>query len=152
MIRMCMMIACLCFIYSAKVEATKSTTIYNAKGYKVLLHTPDSAKNYYHLHFYKSGKHVYCLRLDNFKYCDGKNGKDKIPNWLREKVMADSRVQKAVKHHNPGVTDSKVFKRILKVGAVSLTAILVVLAAFNVFAGPADDVAAWAAFLKALAW
>ena len=39
---MCFIILCLFFICTTKAEATVSTTIYNAKGYKVLLHTPDN--------------------------------------------------------------------------------------------------------------
>lgn len=142
-----------CFFLSIKCEASNRTTVYNQGGWKVYLDSPDSAKSYYHLHFYKGRTHVYCLRLDNFKYCDGKSsGKKKVPQKVMEKVMSNSKVQKAVLKHNPKVKQSSIFKKILKVGAVSISAILILLAAINVFTGPADDAVAWAAFLKALAW
>ena len=102
--------------------------------------------------FYQKGKHVYCLKLNNFKYCDGKNGKDKVPRKVMEKVMEHKKVQSAVKTYNPKVERSSVFKWILKVGAVTVSAILVVLSLFNIFTGVADDAVAWACFLKALAW
>lgn len=140
------------FLAPSTVEASAHTTIYNKGEWKVYLDSPDSAKSYYHLHFYKNSKHIYCLRLDNFKYCDGKDGRDKVPNKVYESVMSHSKVQKAVKYHNPDVEDSSVFKYILKIGAVSISVILIVIAAFNVFTGPADDMLAWAYFLKALAW
>lgn len=143
----------LCLAFSMRIEAASRTTVYNQGGWKVYLDSPDSAKSYYHLHFYKSGKHIYCLRLDNFRYCDGKSsGKNKVPQKVMQKVMNNSKVKKAALKHNPKVKKSSVFKKILKVGAVSISAILIVLAAFNVFTGVADDAVAWAAFLKALAW
>lgn len=134
------------------VEASNRTTIYNKGEWTVYLDTPDNAKPYYHLHFYKNRNHVYCLRLDNFKYCDGKDNKDIVPRKVMEKVMEHRKVQSAVKHHNPDVENSSAFKLILKIGAVTISAILIVLAFLNVFTGPADDAVAWAAFLKALAW
>lgn len=91
-------------------------------------------------------------RINNFKYCDGKNGKDKVPRKVMEKVMEHKKVQSAVKTYNPKVERSSVFKWILKVGAVTVSAILVVLSLFNIFTGVADDAVAWACFLKALAW
>ncbi|MFR6562102.1 MAG: hypothetical protein ACLUR5_08965 [Eubacterium ventriosum] len=45
------------------------------------------------LAFYQKGKHVYCLKLNNFKYCDGKNGKDKVPRKVMEKAMEHDKVQ-----------------------------------------------------------
>lgn len=142
-----------CLFLSINIEASSRTTVYNKGGWKVYLDSPDSTKSYYHLHFYKGRKHIYCLRLDNFRYCDGKSsGKNKVPQKVMEKVMSNSKVKKAALKHNPSANKSSIFKKILKIGAVTTTAILVVLAAFNIFTGPADDAVAWAAFLKALAW
>lgn len=138
-----------CLFLSIDVEAASRTTVYNQGGWKVYLDSPDTAKSYYHLHFYKSGKHIYCLRLDNFRYCDGKSsGKNKVP----QKVMSNSKVKKAALKHNPSAKKSSIFKKVLKIGAVTISAILIIVAAFNIFTGPADDAVAWAAFLKALAW
>lgn len=136
---------------STMVSAGSRTTVYNKGDWKVYLDSPDGAKGYYHLHFYKKKKHIYCLRLDNFKYCDGKNGKDQVPNKVYEKVMAHSKVKSAVKSYHSGVEKSAVFKAVVKVASIGIGAILVVLAAFNVFTGPADDAVAWGFFLKALA-
>ncbi len=146
-----LVMVCVFLIGITNADASSRITVYDDKTWTVYLDSPDNAKPYYHLHFYKKGSHIYCLRLDNFKYCDGKDDKDAVPKWLMEKVMENGRVQSAVKYHNPNVEQSSVFKTILKIGAITLGAILVILAAFNVFTGPADDVVAWAYFLKALA-
>ena len=152
-ITLILLLVTVCLMLNANIYASSRTTVYNSGGWKVYLDSPDSAKSYYHLHFYQNGKHIYCLRLDNFKYCDGKSsGKSKVPRKVMEKVMAHAKVKSAALKYNLKVKSSPVFKKVLKVGAVTVAAILIVLSAFNVLTGPADDVVAWAAFLKALAW
>ena len=147
------MLTVLLLVVGSSVVNASNTYVYNKGVWKVRLDSPESSgKNYWHLHFYKKGKQVYCLRLDNFKYCDGKNNQDQVPSSVMSAVMEHKKVQKAVKAHNPKVETSGVFKWIIKVGAITVSAILVVLALFNVFTGPADDAVAWACFLKALAW
>lgn len=152
--RKCLLIIILVFLATTMISinsnAASRTTVYNKGDWKVYLDSPDSAKSYYHLHFYKKGKHIYCLRLDNFKYCDGKKNKDKVPTKVYEAVMSHSKVKKAVLYHNPNVKKSASYKAVIKAGAVTIAAILVILAALNVFTGVADDAVAWAAFLKAI--
>ena len=143
----------LLMVIGTTIVSASTTYVYNKGDWKVRLDSPNTdGKTYWHLHFYQKGKHVYCLKLKNFKYCDGKNGKDKVPRKVMEKVMEHKKVQSAVKTYNPKVERSSVFKWILKVGAVTVSAILVVLSLFNIFTGVADDAVAWACFLKALAW
>ena len=135
----------LLMVIGTTIVSASTTYVYNKGDWKVRLDSPNTdGKTYWHLHFYQKGKHVYCL--------NGKNGKDKVPRKVMEKVMEHKKVQSAVKTYNPKVERSSVFKWILKVGAVTVSAILVVLSLFNIFTGVADDAVAWACFLKALAW
>lgn len=139
-------------IFQTNTANAGTVTIYNKGDWAVYLHDPHgAAKPYHHLHFYKNGKHIYCLRLDNFQYCDGKKDRDKVPNSVYDKVMSHSKVKKAVKQYHPDADKGVVFNAVARVAAIGIGAILVVLAAFNVFTGPADDVVAWGFFLKALA-
>ena len=116
----------LLMVIGTTIVSASTTYVYNKGDWKVRLDSPNTdGKTYWHLHFYQKGKHVYCLKLNNFKYCDGKNGKDKVPRKVMEKVMEHKKVQSAVKTYNPKVERSSVFKWILKVGAVTGSAILV---------------------------
>lgn len=69
----------ICNVFCTTVSANSRITVYNKGEWKVYLDSPDSAKSYYHLHFYQNSKHIYCLRLDNMNPCDGtKNNKDNL--------------------------------------------------------------------------
>lgn len=54
-------------VFSTEASAGSGQWIYNKGGWTVRLDSPDGAKPYYHLHFYKKGRNIYCLRLDNMK-------------------------------------------------------------------------------------
>lgn len=137
-------------IFCTKVFASSRTTVYNKGEWKVYLDSPDNAKPYYHLHFYQKSKHIYCLRLDNMNPCDGtRKNKDKVPKSVMKKVMEHSKVKSAVSYHTPAINSDwvrKIVKPLLLAGA----AILVVVSSVNIFTGPIDDVAAWAALSAAL--
>lgn len=132
--------------------ASARTLVYNRGEWKVYLDSPDSAKPYYHLHFYKKGKHIYCLRLDNMQPCDSTAGnKDKVPKSVMEAVHKHSKVKDAVAHHFPTINNGWV-KAIVKPLLIAGAAVIVVVAAVNIFTGPIDDVAAWAALAAAVNW
>lgn len=88
------------------------------------------------------------MRLDNLQVCDKKNSnRNSVPNWLMEEAMSNSKVQGHILDYNPKVeSKSGIIKWLSIIGA----GILVILATINVFAGPADDVAAWSLFFAAL--
>lgn len=139
----------ICCAFCTNVSASSRTTVYNKGEWKVYLDSPDSAKPYYHLHFYQKSRHIYCLRLDNMNPCDGtKRNKDKVPKLVKKAVMANSKVKNAVSYHTPAINSGWV-KTIVKPLLVAGAAILVV-SAVNIFTGPVDDVAAWAALSAAL--
>lgn len=84
--------------------------------------------------------------------CDDTGGNvNKVPKWVKEKAMNDQRVKNAVAYHTPAIKSGWV-RAIAKPLLVAGAGILVVLAAVNIFTGPIDDVAAWAALSAALAW
>lgn len=80
--------------------------------------------------------------------CDSSQ-KGSVPKSVMEKVMATSAVQRVVKMYYPSI-DAGWVKTIVKPLLVAGAAILVVLAAVNIFTGPVDDVAAWAALAAAV--
>ncbi|KMY58077.1 hypothetical protein [Geobacillus stearothermophilus] len=133
-----------------QVDAASRSKIYDKGEWTVYYDSPDNAKTYPHLHFYKSKKHIYCLRLDNLEACDstGKN-ENKVPNSVKKEVMKHSKVQSALKKYNPSMFSSNVLKK-LKPLIVAGAAVGVVIAAANIFTGAVDDVAAWAALSAAL--
>ncbi len=118
-------------------------------AYSIRLDPPHFSGDVYHVHFYKKTKHIYCMRLDNFKVCDSKNSdRSKVPEWLMKEAMNNSKVQDRVKEYNPAIkNNSGLIKGLLVAGS----SILVILAAINIFTGPADDIAAWGLLLKAIA-
>lgn len=63
--------------------------------------------------------------------------------------MAHSKVKNAVSFHTPAINSGWV-KNIVKPLLVAGAAVLVVVSAVNIFTGPIDDVAAWAALSAAL--
>lgn len=140
----------ICNLLCMTALAASRTTVYNKGEWTVYLDSPDSAKPYYHLHFYQKRNHIYCLRLDNMQPCDGtKNNKSKVPESVKIKAMAHPKVKKATAFHTPAINSNwvkNIAKPLLIVGA----AVLVVISAVNIFTGPIDDVAAWAALSAAL--
>lgn len=120
-----------------------------SSAYSIRLDSPHFSGDVYHVHFYKKTTHLYCMRLDNLKVCDKNNSdRDSVPEWLMEEAMNNSKVQDKIKSYNPTIeTNSGLIKALLVAG----TGILVILATINIFAGPADDVAAWTLFLSAIA-
>lgn len=79
--------------------------------------------------------------------CDGtKKNKDKVPKSVKKAVMAH---KNAVSFHTPAINSGWV-KNIVKPLLVAGAAVLVVVSAVNIFTGPIDDVAAWAALSAAL--
>lgn len=140
----------ICNVFCTTVSASSRITVYDKGEWTVYLDSPDSAKSYYHLHFYQNSKHIYCLRLDNMNPCDGtKKNKDKVPKSVKKAVMAHSKVKNAVSFHTPAINSGWV-KNIVKPLLVAGAAVLVVVSAVNIFTGPIDDVAAWAALSAAL--
>lgn len=148
---LCLLVSLLGIIPSQKAFAADNY-IYQDKTYKVRLDPPHFSGadicDVYHVHFYKNNVHIYCMRLDNLKVCDNKKSdRDKVPEWLMDKILANSKVQKRVKDYNPAIEkNSGLIRVLLTLGA----GILVILAAINVFAGPADDIVAWSLFLSTL--
>lgn len=131
------------------VSAGNRMTVYNKSPWKVYLDSPDNAKPYYHLHFYHVNRPVYCLRLDNMQPCDKKNN-NYVPKWLTEKVLKIPKVKSAYEHHNPQMKEPW-FKSLVKPLLIAGAAIGVILATVNIFTGPIDDIAAWAALSYAVA-
>lgn len=88
------------------------------------------------------------MRLDNLQVCDAKKSdRSRVPEWLMEEAMNNKSVQDRIKDYNPSLeSNSGVIKTLLVVGASAL----VILATINIFAGPADDVAAWSFLLAAI--
>ena len=75
-------------VFTTNVSAAARQLVYQSGVWSVYMDSPDSAKSYYHLHFYSGKIHVYCLRLDNMQPCDGTaKNKDKVPRKVRENVM-----------------------------------------------------------------
>lgn len=137
-------------VFSTEASAGSGQWIYNKGGWTVRLDSPDGAKPYYHFHFYKKGRNIYCLRLDNMKPCDGKgNNKGKVPKTVMKSVMAQPKVKKAVSYHTPAINSAWV-RSIVKPLLVAGAGALVVVSAVNIFTGPIDDIAAWAALSAAL--
>jgi hypothetical protein len=148
----CAFLAVIMFATCPAVEAASNQWIIgdgSGKGWEVRLDSPTNGSldsDVYHVHFYYKGKHKYCMRLDNLKCCDCKNGdRSSVPEWLMEDVMANKKVQGKIEGYNPSTTSPWV-KALLVTGS----GILVILAALNIATGPADDVAAWSLFLKAI--
>ncbi|MDU4670519.1 MAG: hypothetical protein E6Y30_00450 [Finegoldia magna] len=137
--------------FSTKASADSgSLWVYNKGIWTVRLDSPDGAKPYYHLHFYKKGKHIYCLRLDNMQPCDGtRKNKDKVYKSVMRDVMKHPKVKKAVSYHTPAINSARV-RKIAKPLLVAGDGILVVVSAVNIFTGPIDDIAAWTALSAAL--
>ncbi|MCR0155783.1 hypothetical protein MKC74_06685 [[Clostridium] innocuum] len=136
--------------FTINASAASRTTVYSKGEWKVYLDSPDNAKPYYHLHLYKKSKHVYCLRLDNMQPCDGtRQNENKVPKSVKQTVMKHANVKKAVIYHKPVINNQWV-KNILKPLLIAGASIGVVLAAVNIFTGPIDDVAAWAALTAAM--
>lgn len=137
---------------SASSSFTPKQIVYNKKGWIVYLHTPNSGKGYHHLHFFKRKVHVYCLNLKTMKPCDStRKNKNKVPKSVKEGVMKNKRVQRAVATYNP-IIKTKKFKYLIKPLLIAGASIAVVVATANIFTGPIDDVAAWAALSAALAY
>lgn len=144
------MLSLICCTFCTTISASSRITVYNKGEWKVYLDSPDSAKSYYHLHFYQKNKHIYCLRLDNMNPCDGtKQNADKVPKSVKKAVMAHSKVKEAVAYHTPAINSGWV-KDIVKPLLIAGAAVLVVVSAVNIFTGPVDDVAAWAALSAAV--
>ncbi|MDO5047456.1 MAG: hypothetical protein Q4D88_02785 [Anaerococcus sp.] len=94
-------------VFSSKASASSSQWVYNKGEWKVRLDSPDGAKSYHHLHFYKSGKHIYCLRLDNMQPCDGtRNNKDKVYKSVMKAVMSHPKVKNAVSYYTPAINSA----------------------------------------------
>ena len=117
-------------------------------AYSIRLDSPHFGGDVYHIHFYKGKKHLYCMRLDNLQVCDAKKSdRSRVPEWLMEEAMNNKSVQDRIKDYNPSLeSNSGVIKTLLVVGASAL----VILATINIFAGTADDVAAWSLLLAAI--
>lgn len=131
-----------------RAKASNRILVYDKAGWKVYLDSPDSAKPYHHLHFYRYSKHVYCLRLDNMQPCDSSQ-KGSVPKSVMEEVMAVPRVKRVVEQYHPSIGSDWV-KAIVKPLLIAGAAVLVVVSAVNIFTGPIDDVAAWAALAAAV--
>ncbi len=139
-------------VFTTNVSAAARQLVYQSGVWNVYMDSPDSAKSYYHLHFYSGKIHVYCLRLDNMQPCDGTaKNKDKVPRKVRENVMKVSKVKNAVTYHKPAIKNNWV-RAIVKPLALVGAGALVVLAAVNIFTGPIDDIAAWSALVAIAAW
>lgn len=139
-------------MFTITAEASARQLVYEQSPWKVYMDSPDNTKSYYHLHFYNKNTHVYCLRLDNMQACDGtEKNRDQVPKKVRENVMKVKKVQNAVEYHQPEITSSWV-KAIIKPLALAGAGILVVLAAVNIFAGPIDDIAAYALLMAVAGW
>jgi len=150
---MCMLVLTVAFVFALlpqKVEAANHYIYGDGKksAYSIRLDQPHVSGDVHHVHFYKKNVHLYCMRLDNLQVCDKKNSnRNSVPNWLMEEAMSNSKVQGHILDYNPKVeSKSGIIKWLSIIGA----GILVILATINVFAGPADDVAAWSLFFAAL--
>ena len=89
------------------------------------------------------------MRLDNFSPCDqNRSDRSEVPEWLIETAMNNASVKKRVKQYHPTIASNAGYLRGLEIAGAT---VLVILAMLNVFAGPADDLAAWTLFLKAVA-
>lgn len=150
---LCLFVFALCSnVVSHSVQAANRTLIYSAHTWKVYYDSPDNAKPYSHLHFYKNSRHVYCLRLDNLQSCDGTaKNKGIVPKHVMKTVMAHHKVKSQVQSYIPAINYGWV-KAIVKPLLIAGASVLVVVAAVNIFTGPIDDVAAWAALSAALAY
>ena len=111
-------------------------------GWKIRIDSPDSAKPYYHVHFYYKGAEKGCLRLDNLKKCDGFNNKS-IPKWV-EKAAKQKAANKGI---GWGYNISRSTINWGRALALAGCAILVILATICPFDGPAGDVLAWSLLL-----
>jgi len=144
----------LLFVSTSQINSVSAAgKVYNAGGgWTYRVDTPDNAKPYHHIHFFKRGKSVFCLRLDNMKPCDKRTNDyssfDKLPSKVKSHVTENGFVQKAVKKENPK-TDSWV-KKIPKWALVSVATLAVFLGTATFFF-PGDDAVAWAFFLRAIA-
>ncbi|WP_077609741.1 hypothetical protein [Clostridium sp. Marseille-P2415] len=147
-----LLILTLVFILEIPASAASNQWIYGDgknTAYSIRLDSPHFNGDVYHVHFYKKSTHIYCMRLDNLQVCDKKNSdRSKVPEWLMKEAMDNSKVQERISQYNPSVQNNSGFIHGLLIAG---TGILVILAALNIFAGPADDLAAWTLFLKAIA-
>lgn len=132
------------------VSTENRMTVYKKSPWKVDLESPNNTKPYYHLHFYYKKSHIYCLRLDNMEPCDSKKNKHSAPKWLKDEVLKIPKVKSAYEHHNPQKKEPW-FKSLVKPLLIAGAAIGVILATVNIFTGPIDDIAAWAALSYAVA-
>ena len=82
--------------------------------------------------------------------CDGTGkNKGKVYKSVMKDVMTNPKVKKAVSYHTPAINSSWV-RNIVKPLLVAGAGVLVVVSAVNIFTGPIDDIAAWAALSAAL--
>lgn len=134
------------------LEKSNRTLIYKKGEWTVYYDPHSSGKPYPHLHFYKNKKHFYCLRLDNLQPCDGtKHNKNKVSKSAMKAVMSHRKVQSTLKKYKPSLFSNSVRKKVQPL-IVGGAAIGVIVAAANIFAGPIDDIAAWAALTTALGY
>lgn len=139
-----------------KIFASNRKLVFSSNQWSVYMDSPDNAKPYYHLHFYQKIRghenHVYCLRLDNLQPCDGtRKNQSLVPKKVMEEVMKKDEVQRALQVYYPQI-QSDWLKAIVKPLLIAGAGVLVVLATVNIFTGPIDDIAAWAALAGAVNW
>ena len=108
-------------VFSTEASAGSGQWIYNKGGWTVRLDCPDGT---------------------------GKN-KDKVPKSVMRSVMAQPKVKKAVSYHTPAINSAWV-RSIVKPLLVAGAGVMVVVSAVNIFTGPIDDIAAWAALSAVL--
>lgn len=90
------------------------------------------------------------MRLDNLRPFDGTDrNKNKVPKKIMKEVMQHPKVKPYVISQFPAV-NSQWVKVIVKPLFVAGAAVLVVVAAVNIFTGSVDDVVVWAVLAAAI--
>ncbi|MDL2211570.1 hypothetical protein LJB88_01710 [Erysipelotrichaceae bacterium OttesenSCG-928-M19] len=94
------LLSLLCFavIFSFLPQTIDAKTYNMGKGYRMVIHAPNSGKKYHHVHVYSTnGRYNRCYRLDNFKECDKGKRKGAYKKWVYDKIWTYSTVMAKVK-------------------------------------------------------
>ena len=105
------------------------------QGYTAYLHSPNTGKPYYHIHFYHKGKEVYCLRLDTLQPCDGFDD-NPLPTW----VMKEAKKWQSNRWGYEIDSSTISWGKGLAIVGLGILAIILTICPFD---GPAGDAVAW---------